>query len=210
MYLDGFFRLVFIELCYELIGGLLFFNKGCFCGGWWWGYGEVDQVLIMVFNCGGGFVMFDFQDLEGQCIGFYLMNEIVVWVKQWLEVIVNLVMLLFGQGQGVNKECCNCFYEQFGLVFDYEDFGMCVVGILCLMFVVGFRLVEIWCVNIEEFDVWVFIVDLIWQNESLSYQFKWFCYEEWEVLECLDVVCWYFIFWMVCQLWDNMVVCLKF
>lgn len=69
----------------------------------------------------GGAVFLDLPGLEGQHIGTYLMNEIVLWAKQWPEAEVRSVSLLAAQGHNENRERRNRFYEQFGLSFDYVD-----------------------------------------------------------------------------------------
>jgi hypothetical protein len=60
--------------------------------------------------------------LEGNGIGSYLMNVIVSWAKQFpTDTTVNTITLLSVQAVGDNKERRNKFYEQFGIVFDYND-----------------------------------------------------------------------------------------
>ena len=79
---------------------------------------------LMVLTSGSvsnGAVFLDLPGLEGLRIGTYLMNEIVLWAKQWPEANVRPVSLLESQAQGENRERRNRFYEQFGLKFDYVD-----------------------------------------------------------------------------------------
>lgn len=68
-----------------------------------------------------GAVFLDLPGLEGLRIGTYLMNQIVVWAKQWPDAAVRPVTLLASQGHDENRDRRNRFYEQFGLTFDYSD-----------------------------------------------------------------------------------------
>ncbi len=54
---------------------------------------------------------------EGQHIGTYMLNEIVLLAKQWQGAKVDSIKLISGQAHGDNKERRNRFYEQFGLEF---------------------------------------------------------------------------------------------
>lgn len=81
---------------------------------------------LMVLTSGSvssGAVFLDMPGLEGLRIGTYLMNEIVLWAKQWPDANVRPVSLLASQAQDENRERRNRFYEQFGLKFDYFDDG---------------------------------------------------------------------------------------
>jgi GNAT superfamily N-acetyltransferase len=69
----------------------------------------------------GGFVVLEDTEFVGHGIGTFLMSKVVEWVKQWPEASVRSVHLDLGQAQIHNKERRNRFYEQLGLVFDYQD-----------------------------------------------------------------------------------------
>lgn len=86
------------------------------------GYSKsLNMVSITSTSIGGGAVFLNLPGLEGQRIGTYLMNEIVIWVRQWPDAIVNSVVLNSGQADAANKDRRNRFWEQFGLKFDYSD-----------------------------------------------------------------------------------------
>lgn len=93
-------------------------GKGRFDGSYSRNFNSVSLTSTSVSK---GAVFLDLPGLDGQRIGTYLMNEIVLWVQQWPETTVNSIELLAGQAHGDNKARRNWFYEQFGLVFDYTD-----------------------------------------------------------------------------------------
>lgn len=78
-------------------------------------------IVLTSGSMSNGAVFLDLPGLEGLRIGTHLMNEVVVWAKQWPDANVRPVSLLASQGQGENRERRNRFYEQFGLTFDYTD-----------------------------------------------------------------------------------------
>ncbi|MDY0977726.1 hypothetical protein SOM61_22445 [Massilia sp. CFBP9012] len=77
--------------------------------------------VLTAGSVSNGAVFLDLPGLEGLRIGTYLMNEIVVWAKQWPEAAIRPVTLLAAQGHDDNRDRRNRFYEQFGLIFDYSD-----------------------------------------------------------------------------------------
>lgn len=94
-------------------------GKGAFCASYSRRSNSVSLTSSSINSDGGVFL--DLPGLYGQRVGTYLMNEIVHWVQQWPEANVNTVKLIAGQGQGNNKARRNWFYEQFDLVFDFDD-----------------------------------------------------------------------------------------
>lgn len=91
-------------------------------GEFYGGYSKYNNMVsITSKTIQSGFVTLDLPGLEGQRIGTYLMNEIVQWVKQWPEAIVNTIRLDIGQATALNKVRRNKFYEQFGIKFDYDN-----------------------------------------------------------------------------------------
>jgi GNAT superfamily N-acetyltransferase len=70
---------------------------------------------------GRGALFLDLPGLEGNRIGTYLMDAVVRWARGWPEADVATVRLLAGQAHDGNRERRNRFYEQFGLVFDWDD-----------------------------------------------------------------------------------------
>jgi hypothetical protein len=54
-------------------------------------------------------------------LGTYLFDVIVGWAQQWKGATVNSIWLADGDGYTENRDRRNRFYEQFGLVFDYDD-----------------------------------------------------------------------------------------
>jgi len=69
----------------------------------------------------GGYCVVDPGWLAGRGIGSFFMNEIVHWVQQWPEACVMPVELLESDARGENKYRRNHYYENFGLIFEYED-----------------------------------------------------------------------------------------
>lgn len=205
LYPDGTLRSASIELRYELLSSDIarHLDKGSFCGGWRRGPGDTDEVSITAPNCVGGFVTLDLQGLEGHRIGSYLMNEVVAWVKQWPNAMVNAVHLLAGQSHGENKERRNRFYERFGLVFDYEDPATRVAGISRPMRAADLTPVETWCENIAELGMREFMGDLIRQNESLQFELRLSRQDQRQESERMEAARRHPIFWALCQLWDK-------
>jgi hypothetical protein len=141
-------------------------DQGTFCGGFCRGYGDGPSVSLTstkpISEKGGVFV-----DLpRGQRIGTYLMNEIVTWAKQWPEATVASVELLASDAHAENKARRNWFYEQFGLVFDYEDPDHCA-GQSKPMLAAALTPVETWKQNIRERDVRDYVAELVDERDWL-------------------------------------------
>lgn len=100
----------------------------------------------------GGTVFLDPEELRGQRIGTYLMNEIVCWAGQWPHANVQPIQLEASQADEDNKERRNRFYERFGLEFDYVDATKCA-GRSRPIRVGELRPIESWRQNIAERDV---------------------------------------------------------
>lgn len=93
-------------------------GKGSFCGSFDSFQNRVSLSSAISYR---GAVFLDPAHWRGHHLGTYFMNEIVQWVKQWPDASVTPVELLEGQAEDSNRERRNRFYEQFGLVFDYQD-----------------------------------------------------------------------------------------
>lgn len=96
-------------------------ETGQFSGRYSYGFNNEALVSLTSSSACSGFVNLNLQELEGQRIGTYLMNQIVIWAKKWPDAAVRPIELLSGQSYSENKERRNRFYEQFGLEFDYKD-----------------------------------------------------------------------------------------
>lgn len=127
-------------------------GKGSFLGGYSRGFGDEPSVSLTSDSFSSGAVFLDLSGFEGQGIGTYLMNEIVLWARRWPEAIVCPVELLSRQAYPENKSRRNHFYEQFGLVFDYRDPER-NEGISRPMLAASLTPVDVWAQNIREMDV---------------------------------------------------------
>lgn len=67
----------------------------------------------------------DLPNMRGMHVGTHLMNEIVVWAKQWPTATVGTIQLLSSQATDDNKNRRNKFFEQFGLRFIFDDENKC-------------------------------------------------------------------------------------
>lgn len=114
-----------------------------------------------------GAVFLDLPGLEGQRIGTYLMNEIVQWVQQWPDAAVASIKLDAGQAQPDNKERRNWFYEQFGIVFDYDD-EQHRSGKSRPMLASELKAVETWKKNILEHNMLDYLGSILDLNERIS------------------------------------------
>lgn len=96
-------------------------NTGHFSAGYRRGYSD-NPITSLTYPSppSKGAVFLDFAP-KGQRIGTYLMNQIVVWAKQWPEATICPISLQASQATIDNKARRNRFYEQFGLTFDYTD-----------------------------------------------------------------------------------------
>lgn len=112
-------------------------------------------------------VFLDPPEIRGHRVGTYLMNEIVVWAKQWPEAAVEPVRLDVGQSDDVNKDRRNRFYERFGLVFEYDDPDK-RSGQSRPMQARDLVLVESWKQTLREWDVRDYITDLLCGSERME------------------------------------------
>ncbi len=96
-------------------------GSGCFGGNYSKGFMDNPSVSITSGCADEGGVFLNLEGLEGQRIGTYLMNEVITWAKRWPEATLYSVQLMGGQANPENKARRNRFWEQFGLVFDYND-----------------------------------------------------------------------------------------
>lgn len=68
-----------------------------------------------------GSVLLSLVYLRGHYVGTYLQDEIVRWARQWPNAIVTPITLSATDADDViNKMRRNRFYEQFGIVFEYD------------------------------------------------------------------------------------------
>lgn len=115
----------------------------------------------------GGFVTLDLPKLENQHIGTYLMNEIVLWARQWSDAIVAPIRLLEGQAHGNNKDRRNWFYRQFGLEFDWVDASH-KVGVSRPMPAKALTPVDKWKENLTEHLVQDYFSSLLYAEQTAS------------------------------------------
>ncbi len=143
-----------LTLKYVLVGGCRLnrhVRKGAFHASYDSGMKTVSLTSHALYN---GAVDLTLPGLEGNGIGSYLMNVIVSWAKQFpTDAIVNTITLLSVQAVGANKERRNKFYEQFGIVFDYDDPMTRAAGKSRDMLTSALIPREKWSDNIEEQDV---------------------------------------------------------
>lgn len=123
---------------------------------------------VVSLSQGGTFL--NLPGLNGQRIGTYLMNEIVTWVKRWPEASVNSVTLRAEQAHDFgNKERRNQFWEQFGLVFDYDD-PRREAGCSRPMLAKDLNQVETWKQNITEWRMHDYLADVLHANQMASWE----------------------------------------
>ncbi|MCT5279709.1 MULTISPECIES: hypothetical protein [Pseudomonadota] len=144
-------------------------SKGYFSGGYSRGFGDTPSVSLTSESTSKGAVFLDLPGLEGQRIGTYLMNEIVLWVRQWPEASVRSIELLSGQAHDENKARRNRFYEQFGLVFDYSDPEQCE-GLSKPMLAGALTPVETWKQNLRERDVREYLGEVLYERNQLAFE----------------------------------------
>lgn len=128
------------------------------------GFGGDPSVSLVL-----GSVFLDPAELRGQRIGTYLMNEIVMWAKQWPDATVRPIGLAAGQAQEDNKDRRNRFYERFGLVFDYQD-PEHREGRSRPMLAETLTPVETWKANLREWDVRDYLAEVLYEDERLRHE----------------------------------------
>lgn len=120
---DGIVMEARFELTYQRLGlgTLRHVPTGSFLGGYSrFNSGQVSITSGSLTTDGGVFL--DLPALEGLRIGTYLMNQVVLWVKQWPQAQVATVHLYASDARHIeNQARRNRLYEQFGLSFDYDN-----------------------------------------------------------------------------------------
>lgn len=115
----------------------------------------------------GGAVFLDLPELIGQHIGTFIMNEIVMWAKQWPDANVRPISLLESQAHGENRERRNRFYEQFGLTFDYTDAER-RAGCSRPIQAAALAPTEAWRENLKVIAIDVFVGELLSEKRRLA------------------------------------------
>lgn len=136
--------------------------SGSFNGSYSRGFLEGQASVSLV----GGALFFDPIELRGQRIGTYLMNEIVVWARQWPDAMVSSIELLSGQAEEENRDRRNRFYERFGLVFVYSD-PEHREGVSKPMPAKELAPVTSWEANIRERDPREYLAELLYERERM-------------------------------------------
>lgn len=114
-------------------------------------YGEYFPNSFVCITSGGDVCM-EIDELRGQRIGTYLMNEIVQWAKQWPEADLRTIHLSAAQAGPDNKDRRNRLYEQFNIHFHYQDSEHCG-GMSLPMKAKELAVNEEWKRNIKEHDM---------------------------------------------------------
>lgn len=83
--------------------------------------GENGRICLTGSDPFGGAVELEPNSLQGNRIGSFLMNQVVIWATRWPDADINPITLVAHQGKGENRLRRNRFYEQFGITFDYAD-----------------------------------------------------------------------------------------
>jgi GNAT superfamily N-acetyltransferase len=136
-------------------------HRGEFCAS----YHSIWNTLSLTSSSlSGGAVFLDPPSLRGNRLGTYLMNEIVDWARNFPDASVNPVTLIDGQAYAANKERRNRFYEQFGLVFDYNSEDRSA-GVSRPMLAGELNIVETWRQNITEHKFFDYLADVL-QNRD--------------------------------------------
>lgn len=163
---DGRIYKASIRLSYETIDpkhSRQYREGECFSGSYSRGYGESDDSVSLV----GGALFLDPDELRGQRVGTYLMNEIVTWTQQWPDAKVRPIELLSGQAEDEeNRARRNRFYERFGLVFTYRD-PEHREGLSDPMLVKALTPVTSWEANIRERDPRDYLGELLYERERM-------------------------------------------
>jgi len=168
---DGPLEKASLVISYEVIspgGHLRRRHKGEFCGAYSNGYGGGALVSLTNSSIAKGALVLDPEELRGQFVGSYLMNEIVTWARQWVGATVMPIELSRGDATPHNKLRRNRFYEQFGLEFVYDDDGAKESGCSRQMPVSALRTVTNFCHNITEHEVSDLVVNRARQIAELQ------------------------------------------
>lgn len=167
-YSDGPLEAAGICLSFKRVAGKYSYGsqgKGYFLAGFTPSINTVSLTSSIAWSEGAVFL--DLPGLAGQRIGTYLMNEIVQWVQQWPDATVASIKLYAGQAQSDNKERRNRFYEQFGIVFDYDD-EQRRSGQSRPMLARDLKTVETWKKNIVEHNMHDYLGSIVDLNERIS------------------------------------------
>ncbi len=170
---------------------------GSFSGSYSRGYGKDNESVSLV---GGGGLFLDPDELRGQRIGTYLMNEIVVWAKQWPEAMVEPIKLEYGQSQDDNLDRRNRFYERFGLVFDYQD-PEHRMGVSKPMPAKALTPVTSWQTNIRERDPHDYLGELLYERERMEMEVSQSATAIKNLSSRLQEASNHPVRWAACQLW---------
>jgi len=128
-------------------------------------------VSLTSHSYGHGAVFLDPSELRGHRVGTYLMNEIVIWAKQWPNATVNPIELLKDQAYDENRARRNRFYEQFGLTFDYLDNEGCA-GLSRSISADLLTPVDTWKANLRILQVQDFVGELLQKRHELECNLK--------------------------------------
>lgn len=166
-YSDGPLEAAGICLSFKRVAGKYTYGsrgQGYFLGGF---TPSINTVSLTSTIAGSeGAVFLDLPGLAGQRIGTYLMNEIVQWTQQWPDATVASIKLYAGQAQPDNKERRNRLYEQFGIVFDYDD-EQRRSGQSRPMLSKDLKTVETWKKNIVEHNMHDYLGSVVDLNERM-------------------------------------------
>ncbi|MBM5571095.1 MULTISPECIES: hypothetical protein [Deefgea] len=116
-------------------------------------------------------VFLDPSEIRGNRIGTYLMNEVVMWAKQWPLADVKPITLLSNQA-GKSHEFCterrNRFYERFGIAFEYAEPSNKESGYSKPMKANQLKEVESWQQNIKQQPLSDYLPKLFHELRSLE------------------------------------------
>ncbi|TWO68077.1 hypothetical protein FN976_24380 [Caenimonas sedimenti] len=166
-HVDGRIREASITLRFERLG---YVTPGVSKSGWFEGGldttdAESDVSLTSRSLRTNGGVFLDLRGLEGHRIGTYLMNQIVLWAKQWPEAQVARITLQESDARHEdNRRRRNRFYEQFNIGFDYGADTAMRAGHSLPMLAKDLEPVTTWQDNIVVHQV------AAWASESLDKQ----------------------------------------
>lgn len=124
--------------------------------------GSMQYVDKVKFINGG--VVINVESLKGLYIGSLMFGCIVDWVKQFFGYwcIVFIGFLVIDVRMFDVKQCCNWFYENFGICFQYVSCDGIddVVGSLDLVFIVVELVLCVSWINIMMFGYWGLVLQV--------------------------------------------------
>jgi hypothetical protein len=137
------------------------------------GYSKISgRVSLTSSSVSIGSVILHQQELQGNRIGSYLMNEIVTWAKQWPTATVDRISLSDVDATVENKDRRNKFYAQFNIKFDYNGDPEMKTGRSIEMPASELTPVNTWAENITEFEVPDYIADILQTQEQSTLKQK--------------------------------------